>query len=88
MLVNNAGMLETQMRVEQMDAGRLSRVFATNVTGSFLCCREAVRRMSPRHGGSVWVHRGELYVGAGNAMTDRWHADVWKVALDQASLNP
>ncbi len=50
-LVNNAGMLETQMRVEQMDAGRLARVFATNVTGSFLCCREAVRRMSTAHGG-------------------------------------
>lgn len=50
-LVNNAGMLETQMRVEQMDAGRLGRVFATNVTGSFLCCREAVRRMSTAHGG-------------------------------------
>jgi len=50
-LVNNAGMLESQMRVEQMDGGRLSRVFATNVTGSFLCCREAVRRMSTTHGG-------------------------------------
>jgi NAD(P)-dependent dehydrogenase (short-subunit alcohol dehydrogenase family) len=51
-LVNNAGMLERQMRVEDMDAGRLHRVFATNVIGSFLCCREAVRRMSRRHGGS------------------------------------
>ncbi len=50
-LVNNAGILETQMRVEAMDAARLARVFATNVTGSFLCAREAVRRMSTRHGG-------------------------------------
>ncbi len=50
-LVNNAGILETQMRVEQMDAARLGRVFAANVTGSFLCAREAVRRMSTRHGG-------------------------------------
>jgi NAD(P)-dependent dehydrogenase (short-subunit alcohol dehydrogenase family) len=50
-LVNNAGMLETQMRVEQMDIARLERVFATNVFGSFLCAREAVRRMSTRHGG-------------------------------------
>lgn len=50
-LVNNAGMLETQMRVDQMDAGRLTRVLATNVTGSFICCREAVRRMSTRQGG-------------------------------------
>ena len=51
-LVNNAGTLEKQMRVEAMDGARLARVFATNVTGSFLCAREAVRRMSTRHGGS------------------------------------
>ena len=38
--------------VEGMDAERLARVFAVNVTGSFLCAREAVRRMSTRHGGS------------------------------------
>ena len=50
-LVNNAGMLETQMRVESMDAGRLTRVLAGNVTGSFLCAREAVKRMSTKHGG-------------------------------------
>ncbi|MCK7495779.1 MAG: SDR family NAD(P)-dependent oxidoreductase [Comamonadaceae bacterium] len=47
-----AGILETQARVENMDAGRLSRVFAANVFGSFLCAREAVRRMSARHGGA------------------------------------
>jgi len=51
-LVNNAGMLETQMRVEQMDAARLNRVLAANVTGSFLCAREAVLRMSTKHGGA------------------------------------
>jgi NAD(P)-dependent dehydrogenase (short-subunit alcohol dehydrogenase family) len=51
-LVNNAGMLERQMRVEDMDAARLQRVFAANVTGAFLCAREAVRRMSTRHGGA------------------------------------
>ncbi|MCF7202889.1 SDR family oxidoreductase [Pseudomonas oligotrophica] len=50
-LVNNAGMLERQMRLEQMDAARLQRVFATNVVGSFLCAREAVRRMATSHGG-------------------------------------
>jgi len=50
-LVNNAGILETQTRVEHMDVSRLHRVFATNVYGSFLCAREAVRRMSTRHGG-------------------------------------
>ncbi len=51
-LVNNAGILETQQRVDAIDAARLQRVFATNVFGSFLCAREAVRRMSTRHGGS------------------------------------
>jgi NAD(P)-dependent dehydrogenase (short-subunit alcohol dehydrogenase family) len=50
-LINNAGMLETQMRLEQMDVARWQRVLATNVIGSFLCCREAIRRMSSRHGG-------------------------------------
>lgn len=51
-LVNNAGILERQMRVEDMDEARLARVLATNVIGPFLCCREAVRRMSTRHGGA------------------------------------
>jgi len=50
-LVNNAGVLETQMRVEDMDAARVSRILATNVVGALVCCREAVRRMAPRHGG-------------------------------------
>jgi NAD(P)-dependent dehydrogenase (short-subunit alcohol dehydrogenase family) len=50
-LVNNAGILETQMRVETMDAERLQRVFATNVIGPLLCAREAVRRMSTKRGG-------------------------------------
>jgi len=51
-LVNNAGILETQTRVESMDAARLQRVFSTNIIGPFLCAREAVRRMSTRHGGA------------------------------------
>jgi NAD(P)-dependent dehydrogenase (short-subunit alcohol dehydrogenase family) len=51
-LVNNAGILERHTRVDQMDAGRLQRIFATNVIGSFLCAREAVRRMSTRYGGN------------------------------------
>ena len=50
-LVNNAGILERQTRVEHIDAARLARVFATNVTGAFLCAREAVTRMSTAHGG-------------------------------------
>lgn len=51
-LVNNAGILERQGRVEEMDAARLNRIFATNVTGSFICAREAIARMSTRHGGA------------------------------------
>jgi NAD(P)-dependent dehydrogenase (short-subunit alcohol dehydrogenase family) len=51
-LVNNAGILAPQMRIESMDATRLNQVFTTNITGSFLCAREAVKRMSTRHGGS------------------------------------
>src|SRR5512141_228420 len=44
-LVNNAGILEKQMRVDEMDGARLNRIFAANVTSCFLCAREAVRRM-------------------------------------------
>ncbi|MDQ3348181.1 MAG: SDR family oxidoreductase [Acidobacteriota bacterium] len=50
-LVNNAGILETQTRLETIDIGRLERVFATNVFGAFICAREAVRRLSTKHGG-------------------------------------
>ncbi len=51
-LVNNAATLEAQTRLESMDSVRLQRIFATNVLGVFRCAREAVRRMSTRHGGS------------------------------------
>lgn len=51
-LVNNAGILEKQMRVDQMDVMRMQRIFTTNVVGSFLCAREAVKRMSTLHGGA------------------------------------
>jgi NAD(P)-dependent dehydrogenase (short-subunit alcohol dehydrogenase family) len=50
-LVNNAGILEQQMRVENMDADRLQRIFSINITGAFLCAREAIKRMSAKHGG-------------------------------------
>ncbi|WP_455384475.1 SDR family oxidoreductase [Acidihalobacter prosperus] len=50
-LVNNAGVLERQSRLEDMDAGRLQRVFNVNVIGTLLCAREAVRRMSTALGG-------------------------------------
>ena len=50
-LVNNAGILFQQSRVEALSAARINQVLATNVTGYFLCCREAVKRMSTQHGG-------------------------------------
>jgi NAD(P)-dependent dehydrogenase (short-subunit alcohol dehydrogenase family) len=51
-LVNNAGMLEPQMRVEGMTAQRINRVLTTNITSCFLCAREALLRMSTKHGGN------------------------------------
>ena len=51
-LVNNAGILERQMRLDTMEADRLDRVFTTNIVGAFLCAREAVKRMSSRYGGA------------------------------------
>lgn len=50
-LVNNAGILEKQMRLDEMDAARLSRIFAANITGQLICAREAVKRMSRKYGG-------------------------------------
>ena len=50
-LVNNAGVVDLRSRVEDMSAERLQRMFAVNVVGSFLCAREAVKRMSKRRGG-------------------------------------
>jgi NAD(P)-dependent dehydrogenase (short-subunit alcohol dehydrogenase family) len=54
-LVNNAGIVGPSMRVEEMSAERIQRMLAVNVTGSFLCAREAVKRMSTRHGGKGGV---------------------------------
>jgi NAD(P)-dependent dehydrogenase (short-subunit alcohol dehydrogenase family) len=73
-LVNNAGILARQARVEDMDAVRIGRILATNVTGSFLCAREAVRRMSTRHGGSggaiVNVSSRAAVLGSANEYVD------------------
>ena len=49
--VNNAAILEPQARLDQMDAARIERIFAANAIGAILCAREAVRRMSTKHGG-------------------------------------
>ncbi len=51
-LVNNAGVVDQTTRVEAITLARLQRMFEVNVFGSFLCAREAVRRMSTRHGGA------------------------------------
>jgi NAD(P)-dependent dehydrogenase (short-subunit alcohol dehydrogenase family) len=73
-LVNNVGVLEKQTRVEHLDGDRLGRVFATNVIGSFLCAREAVRRMSTNHGGKggaiVNVSSAAARLGSPNEYVD------------------
>jgi NAD(P)-dependent dehydrogenase (short-subunit alcohol dehydrogenase family) len=50
-LVNNAGVIDLGARVDEMSVARLRRMFDINVVGSFLCAREALKRMSTRHGG-------------------------------------
>ncbi len=62
-LVNNAGILEQQMTLAEMSPERLQRVFATNVTGTFLCCREAVRRMD---GGGAIVNLSSVAAKLGS----------------------
>ena len=61
-LVNNAGVVDAQSRVDDMTLARLERMFRLNVIGSFLCAREAVRRMSTRHG-----HGGGVIVNLSSA---------------------
>jgi NAD(P)-dependent dehydrogenase (short-subunit alcohol dehydrogenase family) len=51
-LVNNAGVVDSAARLDQMSLQRIERMFAVNVFGSLVCAREAVRRMSRRHGGN------------------------------------
>lgn len=73
-LVNNAGMLLQQSRVEQMSAERINRILQTNVTGTLLCCREAIARMSTTHGGNggaiVNVSSGAARSGSPNEYID------------------
>lgn len=51
-MVANAGIVAPTARVDEISAERVERLFAVNVVGAFLCCREAVRRMSTHHGGN------------------------------------
>jgi NAD(P)-dependent dehydrogenase (short-subunit alcohol dehydrogenase family) len=73
-LVNNAGVVDVAARVDQMDAARLQRMFAVNVFGSMACAREAVRRMSTRHGGRggaiVNLSSAAARLGAGGQYVD------------------
>ncbi|MDH2433390.1 sugar dehydrogenase [Pokkaliibacter plantistimulans] len=73
-VVNNAGILETQMRLEDMSVERLQRVMAANVTSTFLCCREAVKRLSTRRGGPggsiVNISSGAARSGSPNEYID------------------
>ncbi|WP_431110048.1 SDR family oxidoreductase [Variovorax paradoxus] len=73
-LVNNAGVVDVQARVDQMSVERLTRMFRINVIGSFICAREAVRRMSTRHGGSggaiVNISSGAARLGSPDQYVD------------------
>jgi NAD(P)-dependent dehydrogenase (short-subunit alcohol dehydrogenase family) len=66
-VVNNAGILDTAMRFDEMTVERWQRLFDVNVIGSFLCARAAVRHMSTRHGGEggviVNVSSAAAYLG-------------------------
>ena len=86
-LVNNAGIVDRQARVDEFDAGRITRMFATNVVGAFLCAREAVKRMSTRHGG-----RGGAIVNVSSAASRLGSAGEYvdyaasKAAIDTLTL--
>jgi len=73
-LVNNAGIVVRASRVEAMDGARLQRMFATNVIGPFLCAREAIKRMSTKHGGKggaiVNVSSGAARLGSPGEWVD------------------
>jgi NAD(P)-dependent dehydrogenase (short-subunit alcohol dehydrogenase family) len=71
-LVNNAGIVgKSGVRVDEMSAERIQRTMAVNITGSFLCAREAVKRMSTRHGGKggVIVNISSVAAKLGSANT-------------------
>ncbi len=73
-LINNAGILFKQSRITEMSAERINKIFSTNVTGYFLCCKEAVLRMSTRNGGHggiiVNVSSAASRIGAGGEYVD------------------
>jgi NAD(P)-dependent dehydrogenase (short-subunit alcohol dehydrogenase family) len=66
-LVNNAGVVDAMARVDQTTMARLQRMFAINVFGSFVCAREAILRMSTKHGASA---KGAAGSGRGGAIVN------------------
>ena len=86
-LVNNAGTLERQMRVDEMTAERIERILRVNVLSVFLCCRAAVRRMSTRYAGAggriVNVSSTASRIGGGGEYVDYAAS---KGALDTMTL--
>jgi NAD(P)-dependent dehydrogenase (short-subunit alcohol dehydrogenase family) len=94
-LVNNAGIVGPSIRVEDMTAERIARMLAVNVTGSFLCAREAVKRMSTKHGGQggVIVNLSSVAarLGAANTYVDyaasKGAIDSFTVGLSQEVAN-
>lgn len=73
-LVNNAGMIAEASRLDAMDAARINRLFAVNVTGTMLCSKAAIRRLSTRHGGKggaiVNLTSGAAKLGAPGSYID------------------
>ncbi len=86
-LVNNAGILHPQRRFDEMDVDRWRAVIDLNVVGAFICAREAVRRMSTRHGGAggaiVNVSSAASYLGSPNEYVDY---AATKAALDTLTI--
>ena len=86
-LVNNAGIVDVAARVDEMSAARIARLFNVNVVGAFVCAREAVRRMSTRHGG-----RGGVIVNLSSAAARMSSPGIYvdyaasKAAIDNLTL--
>ncbi len=86
-LVNNAGVVDERSRVDAMSAARIDRMFRINAIGPMLCCAEAVRRMSMRHGG-----RGGVIVNVSSAAARLggagWYVDyaASKAAIDTMTI--
>lgn len=86
-LVNNAGVVDRAQRLQDMDMARWRRMFDTNVLSSFLCAREAVRRMSTAEGGAggsiVNVSSRAACLGSANQYVDYAAS---KAAIDTMTL--